>query len=165
MAKRKATTRTTTKPRKPAQATNTVIVQRIVKAKYDAAQTTHDNARHWAAADGLSAAAANSYAVRAVLRKRSRYEVANNGIASGIVSTLVNDVIGTGPRLTIQTGDRVQVSRMERTLSRWADEINLSDKLRTMRRAKAVDGEAFAVMVTNTVVMSPTPRTLQRLRL
>ena len=155
MAKRKATTRTTTKPRKPAQATNTVIVQRIVKAKYDAAQTTHDNARHWAAADGLSAAAANSYAVRAVLRKRSRYEVANNGIASGIVSTLVNDVIGTGPRLTIQTGDRVQVSRMERTLSRWADEINLSDKLRTMRRAKAVDGEAFAVMVTNPVLMSP----------
>jgi len=30
---------------------------------------------------------------------RARYEVANNAYARGIVLTLANDVIGTGPRL------------------------------------------------------------------
>lgn len=61
---------------------------RVIRAKYDAAALTEDNRRHWANADGLSANAANSPAVRRVLRNRARYETANNSYARGIVLTL-----------------------------------------------------------------------------
>ena len=50
---------------------------RTVRGRYDAAVTNNDNRRHWSSADGLSANAANSPAVRRTLRNRSRYEVAN----------------------------------------------------------------------------------------
>ena len=56
----------------------------IVRARYDAAQTTSDNMRHWAAADALSANTANSPIVRKTLRIRSRYEVANNTYAQAM---------------------------------------------------------------------------------
>lgn len=75
-----------------------------LRARYDAAVTTHENRRHWASADGLSADAANSPEVRRTLRNRARYEVANNSYARGIVLTLANDLIGTGPRLQMLEG-------------------------------------------------------------
>lgn len=126
---------------------------RRVRGRYDAAQTTNDNSRHWAAADGLSAATANSHGVRATLRQRSRYEVANNGFAAGMVSTLTNDVVGTGPRLQIQAA-RSLTRPIETAWRRWSDEVNLADKLRTLRRAQCVDGEAFAILGNNTRLMS-----------
>jgi len=67
----------------------------VVRARYDAAQTTAENARHWAMADSLSADGAASADARRKLRERSRYEVANNSYAKGIVLTLANDCIGT----------------------------------------------------------------------
>ncbi|MFN3194290.1 MAG: hypothetical protein ACE361_27530 [Aureliella sp.] len=48
-----------------------------LRAKYDAANTTLDNIKHWSRADSLSAAAANSPDVRRILRNRSRYEIVN----------------------------------------------------------------------------------------
>ena len=57
----------------------------VVQARYDAAQTTPDNQRHWQHADGLSATAAMTPAVRRTLRNRSRYEVANNSYAAACV--------------------------------------------------------------------------------
>ena len=75
-----------------------------MQAKFDAAMTTLDNARHWSMADSLSADAAMSPDVRQTLRNRSRYEIANNAYAKGMVSSIAGDVIGTGPRLQI-TGD------------------------------------------------------------
>jgi capsid protein len=71
----------------------------VVRAKFDSAQTNADNRRHWANADGLSADAAANPEIRRILRNRARYEVANNSYARGIVLTLANDVIGTGPQL------------------------------------------------------------------
>ena len=71
----------------------------LVRARFDAAQTTPDNRKHWSNADALVADAAASAEVRRTLRNRARYEVANNSYARGIVLTLANDVIGTGPRL------------------------------------------------------------------
>ena len=79
-------------------------LNRMVRAKFDSAQTNADNRRHWANADGLSADAAASPAIRRTLRNRARYEVANNSYARGIVLTLANDVTGTGPRLQMLTG-------------------------------------------------------------
>ena len=51
--------------------TRTVFGLRL-RARYDAAQSTADNRRHWANADGLSADAAASPAIRRTLRNRAR---------------------------------------------------------------------------------------------
>ena len=124
-------------------------VVRVVRARYDAAATTDDNRRHWANADGLSANAANSPEVRRVLRNRARYEVANNSYARGIVLTLANDVVGTGPRLQLLTDDAEANRRIEREFGGWTTAIRLAEKLRTMRSARATDGEAFALLTNN----------------
>jgi len=81
------------------------LANRVVRARFDAAQTNDANRRHWAFADNLSADAAASPEVRRTLRARARYEAANNAYARGIVLTLANDVIGTGPRLQMLTAD------------------------------------------------------------
>ncbi len=122
---------------------------RVVRARYDAAVTNEDNRRHWANADGLSANAANSAEVRRILRNRSRYEVANNSYARGIVLTLAHDVVGTGPRLQMLTADAEANRRIEREFTRWSKAIGLAERLRTMRMARAADGEAFVVLTSN----------------
>jgi len=126
-----------------------------LSGRFDSAQTTADNRRHWSNADGLSADAAASPEVRRTLRNRARYEVANNSYARGIVLTLANDVIGTGPRLQMLTdGDEVNQT-IEREFATWAKAVDLPGKLRTMRQARAQDGEAFAVLFNNDNLDSP----------
>lgn len=121
----------------------------VIRARYDAAATTGDNRRHWANADGLSANAANSPEIRRVLRNRARYEVANNSYARGIVLTLAHDVVGTGPRLQLLTSDSEANHRIEREFQKWAKTIGLAEKLRTLRTARAQDGEGFAILTSN----------------
>ena len=133
-----------------------VPVRRVrVEGRYDAAATTHDNRRHWMHADGLSADAAASADVRRTLRNRARYEVANNSYARGIVLTLANDTIGVGPRLQLLTGDPGVNSEIEHEFELWATEVCLAEKLRTMRMARAQDGEAFAVLANNPALAHP----------
>jgi lambda family phage portal protein len=122
---------------------------RMLRARYDAAVSNDDNRRHWANADGLSANAANSAEVRRVLRNRSRYEVANNSYARGIVLTLANDVIGTGPRLQMLTEDVEANRSIEKEFANWAKAVGLAEKLRTMRMARATDGESFCILTSN----------------
>ena len=122
---------------------------RVVRARYDAAVTTDDNRRHWANADGLSPNASNSAEVRRILRNRARYETANNSYARGIVLTLAHDVVGTGPRLQMLTGDSEANRRIEQAFMHWARSVHLAEKLRTMRMARATDGESFAVLTNN----------------
>ena len=124
-------------------------VARIVRARYDAAVTTDDNRRHWANADGLSPNASNSAAVRRILRNRARYETANNSYARGIVLTLAHDVVGTGPRLQMLTGNSEANRRIEQAFMLWARSVHLAEKLRTMRMARATDGESFAILTNN----------------
>jgi len=121
----------------------------LVQAKFDAAQSTPENRNHWANADGLSADAAASPEVRRLLRNRARYEVANNSYAKGIVLTLANDVIGTGPRLQMLTEIPEVNQRIEREFGRWAKTVGLAEKLRTLRTARATDGEAFLILGSN----------------
>lgn len=127
----------------------------VIRARYDAAQTNHDNRRHWALADGLSADAATSPAVRRTLRNRARYEVANNSYARGIVLTLANDCVGTGPRLQLMgiSGDDARF--IERSFIEWARTVDLAEKLRCMRVAMAEDGEAFALLTSNAALSTP----------
>jgi len=150
-------------------ATRTLVVRAkpacrsAVEGRFDSAQTNADNRRHWANADGLSADAAASPAVRQTLRNRARYEVANNSYARGIVLTLANDVTGTGPRLQMLTGstgltegDSAKTNQtIEREFMAWAKAVDLPGKLRTMRMARAQDGEAFAMLFSNDNLNSP----------
>ena len=126
-----------------------------VRGRYDAALTTDENRRHWANADLLSADAANNPRVRSILRSRARYEVANNSYAKGIVSTLANDCIGTGPRLQMLTDEADANRVVEQEFMRWADSVSLAEKLRTMRMARSESGEVFAMLVANPRVDSP----------
>jgi len=116
------------------------------RARYDAAATTPDNAQHWAQADALSPSAALTPSVRRTLRNRSRYEVANNSYANGIVSTIANYTIGTGPVLQVRTTNEELNLCFERAWSEWCAAVDLPEILRTMRRCVVVDGEAFAIL-------------------
>jgi len=127
----------------------------LIRARFDAAETTTDNRRHWANVDYLSPDAAASPEVRKKLRARARYEVANNCYAKGIVLTLANDVIGTGPRLQMLTDDPEVNRIVETEFARWSRKIGLAEKLRTMRIARAQDGEAFALLFSNGNLDSP----------
>ena len=129
--------------------------RRAVVAKFDSAQTTADNRKHWANADGLSPNAAINPEVRRVLRNRARYEVANNSYAKGIVLTLANDTVGTGPRLQMLTDDAAANRRVEELFEAWAAAIDLPGKLRTMRMARAESGEAFGLLVSSPGIDSP----------
>jgi lambda family phage portal protein len=126
-----------------------------LKARYDAATTTPDNKNHWANADALSPDAAASKSVRATLRKRARYEVANNTYARGMTLTLANDTIGTGPRLQLLTKRQNTNREIEREFFAWTQEVSLAEKLRTMRIARCQDGEGFGVLTSNLALRHP----------
>ena len=126
-----------------------------ITARYDAAQTTPENRRHWSAADLLGPMAANTGEVRRILRARSRYETANNSYARGIVETLAQYTVGTGPRLQMRLTDPKANAKIEAAFAEWADAIGLADKLRIAAKAKIQDGEAFAILTTNPAVPNP----------
>lgn len=129
---------------------------RTVDASYDVAQTTDNNSRHWANADDLGPRVANSQEVRKTTRKRARYEaLENNCYAKGIVLTLANDTIGTGPRLQLRTPDADINGKVEEQFAEWCEAVGLAEKLRSMRTAKAVDGEAFAHFISNESLSTP----------
>lgn len=123
-----------------------------VRAKYDAAQTTSENAEHWAMADGLDAASANSLAVRKLVRERARYETDNNSYLGGAVDSLARDVVGRGPRVLFD-GELMQrimpdgltmAEHAEREWEEWCAEVRYGEKLETGVRAWITDGETFA---------------------
>jgi lambda family phage portal protein len=135
-------------------------LRRSLKGSYDAAQTTADNRRHWANADMLSAADANTCAVRATLRKRARYEWQNNSYCKGIISTIANDIIGTGPRLQVMLESNEANSEIERFFGEWARESGLAEKLRTARQEYEVAGETFVQLVSNPALRTETKLSL-----
>lgn len=126
-------------------------------ARFDSALTTDDNRNHWAMADGLAADAAANPGIRYTLRNRARYEIANNCYAMGVGETIANDFCGTGPRLHIDD-DRLsdeERAEVEEKFAAWAQAINLTGKLRTMRKARRSDGETFACKITNPKLAHP----------
>lgn len=126
-----------------------VLDRRQIQARFDAAQTTDENSRHWSMVDGLSARSANSPIVRKRLRDRVRYEVSNNPMAEGMISSFANDVIATGPRLQLNTGNDDFDDFVREAWCRWAKATRFTSKLRINVRSKIQDGEAFNQLVTN----------------
>ena len=119
----------------------------VARARYEAAQAG-DDYKHWQVADAFSADAQLSPTVRRTMRNRARYERNNNSYLAGISATLASDLIGTGPRLQLDVQDEA-ARIVERAFYDWGTAIDLPAKLRTMREALVVDGEAFALMTTN----------------
>jgi len=117
-------------------------------ARYDGAATTRSNAKHWSYADYKSADLDSNFETRKTFRMRARYEVQNNSYAKGIAYTIASDTIGTGPHIQIE-GDDYTTRQIENDWSKWSKAIGLSDKLRTARFSKLVDGEAFLLLTTN----------------
>jgi len=116
-----------------------------VRAKFDLAQTTPENRRHWTNADGLAARAAMSPAVRRVVRIRSRYEAENNSWYAGILRTAVNHIVGSGPRLQVLTQDAAANQRLELAWRRWVARVDFGEMLRTAVEAYWRDGEVFVM--------------------
>ena len=126
-----------------------------MRARYDAAQTTDDNRRHWKWADGLSADQSNSYWIRRILADRARYEFENNSYLNGQVKTLANDLIGPTPWL--QVSQPSETARAIETEFRvWSRAVKLGKKLRTAKQDKTVVGEAFLVMFSNPMLRART---------
>lgn len=139
---------------------------RRINARYDAAQTTDDDRRHWANADGLSSVAANSSCVRKRLRERSRYEIANNSYARGILNTLSAYTVGSGPTLQLtyrgpETEDVAEIRRasqvVEHLWATWFYERKMGQKLSTAQLALDGDGEAFGVLTSSRKASMHTP--------
>lgn len=128
---------------------------RRIHARFDSAETTDNNRRHWARADSLSPDAATNASIRHILRNRCRYEVTNNSYARGIVLTIANDTVGTGPRLQLLTPDDGFNRTVENDFHLWCVAVELAQKLRTMRMARTQDGESFAILATNPRVDHP----------
>jgi lambda family phage portal protein len=124
-------------------------VKNSIRARYDSAQTTDENQRLWAQTDLFSAKAANSYSVRSMLRRRSRYTVGNNSYAQGICRTKANDLIGTGPTLQGTTKNSPNNLAVETAFGDWCRAVDWVGKLRTQALAKIVDGEGFLVLKNN----------------
>ena len=119
-----------------------------LRAKFDAAERG-DDYKHWANADAFAADAAASPWIRRTMRNRARYERANNSYLAGISATLASDLIATGPRLQLFTGDADADRAVETLFYDWGWEVDLPGKLRVMRESLVVDGEAFGLMITN----------------
>jgi lambda family phage portal protein len=134
---------------RPAPPKAKIADRRRLGATYDAASDGADNRRHWQQTDSLSAKSANSLEVRKTLRERARYEDQNNGYCKGMVLTLANDLVGTGPTLQVSTGDKEADKQVEAAWKEWADAVGLGEKLHTMAQSKPRCGEVFALLTTD----------------
>lgn len=124
-----------------------------VRAKFDAASDSVEFSNYWINADSYDADSAHSRAVRSRLVKRSRYEVANNGYADGIIQTHANFLVGIGPKLRVIGSQHAKA--VEKAWSKWAKRVQLRRKLWCMAHAKTQDGESFALLVSNPRLADP----------
>jgi capsid protein len=129
---------------RPAQA----VQQPRVQARFDNALANDENARYWSMVDYLSAKAANTFQVRRTLRVRSRYEASNNPYLYGISTSNADDLVSTGPTLKCLLKNESNNREIESLWRDWADEVQLVEKLRTLKLAKTVDGEGFLILKT-----------------
>jgi len=118
----------------------------VIKAKYDAAQTSTGNENHWANTDNFDPHTVANLTVRRYLRSRSRYEIIeNNPYLKGVALTLANDFVGGGPKLKV-TDKRLSPERqkvIEDRWNKWTKVTKMRQKLWRMRMAKITDGETF----------------------
>jgi lambda family phage portal protein len=128
---------------------------REIKAKYEAALDTDDNAKHWNNADDLGPNPSASHDVRAKLRKRARHEYDNSSYCKGMVLTYANEIVGTGPRLQLQTSNEKANQQIERLFANWSEAVGLPDLLQLAFKERLVTGEMFILKTTNPLLEDP----------
>lgn len=120
--------------------------RQAIRGKYDAAQTFTGNENHWANTDNLDPHQAASPIVRRTLRSRSRYEILeNNPFLKGVILTIANDFVGSGPKLQI-TDKRLSKERrqaIETRWNQWTKLVKFRQKVWASRVSKIVAGEGF----------------------
>ncbi len=133
-----------------------------IEASYDAAMYSGVMEGAWVNADALSADQANSASVRQTLRSRSRYECLEaNSFLRGAITTVVDCLIGRGPRLQMQFRQEqmppgVNAAELNRKIealfSRWSKASRYGEYLRTLVRARIVDGEGYGLRTTSRTI-------------
>jgi len=131
------------------------VIHLPIRGRFDIAQTSDGNRRHWAAADGLDADSAHNVSVRRMAVQRSRMELANNGFGTGILRTHRNYVVGRGPKLRLQTGSPGFNAMIEARWKDWSKKVKLAIKLRTAQQARTRDGESFCILRDNPNSLDP----------
>lgn len=121
----------------------------LILARFDAASRSPEAFKAFRGADRLSADCALDPETRRLTSTRVRQETENNAYAKGMLKTLAEDTIGTGPRLNLSGGDDKAMQRRERRWRKWAKRVKLVKVLKVARMAKARDGECFLVMGNN----------------
>jgi lambda family phage portal protein len=111
--------------------------------------TASEMRAYWGDAHGMSADGWITPDMRKTWRNIARYETNCNSYARGLILTLADVGIGTGARLQLLTEDEKYNSQVEQEFAAWSEAINLGDKLKTLRKAKCIDGESFAIIVNN----------------
>ena len=89
------------------------------------------------------------------LRVLSRYEFRHNAYARGIAQSLANDSVSYGPRLRFAADNDDIAAAIERDFAAWSEAVHLAVKLRALRVARCVDGEAFVFLARNPALTSP----------
>jgi hypothetical protein len=123
-------------------------VRGMIRAAYDNARTHAENIRNWSGTDYLSARAANDWQVRRTLRTRSRHEVSNNPFLFGVVNDNADDLIDVGPTLQVTTTNKNYNRTVEGGWSDWFQAVDGTEKIRTAKLAKTIDGEGILVLKT-----------------
>lgn len=141
--------------RKRNQAPQQQIIIRPIIAKYDAAQTTPENAAHWSMATVWSADVEANPQTRSILRSRARYESANNPWVNGMIATQAYDIMGTGPRLQMNTDSAEWNELATNEFTAWSKTIGLAELLHTARMTEARDGEIFLMLSYNPRLCGP----------
>src|SRR5690554_2684392 len=90
---------------------------------YDIAQPSRFLDAHFADADGRDADALIEISLETA-RNKCRYEVRNNSYAKGIIDTLANDIVGTGPRLQLKTADEAFNRVAEARWQAWIEQCD-----------------------------------------
>ena len=139
-----------------------LAMRSTIRASYDSIARTPENVRHWQWADRLAADTSMHPEARIMLRSQSRYELhENNSYGYGMVNSVVTDTIGTGPRLSISQFTHSTNQEIEKAFKRWMIATGLCDKLKVIRTAKCVDGEAVIRFINNVNVEDPVMLDLQ----
>lgn len=121
-----------------------------VQARLDVATTSDEDAPHWRRLAPLLSAVADLPEVdRRAAWSKVRHEAQNNPHLRGQLKTLVNTIVGKGPRLQMQTGDEARDRAIEKAFATWCRKAKWAKKLRQMLRGYFVDGEGLTVAVTN----------------
>jgi len=127
----------------------------ILSASVDAGLNIPELSGHFRHADTLGPNTSLTKDVRQRIRSKARMERSQNSYLTGILQTLSNFVIGTGPKLQMQitgedgTPDRELNTDIEQEFGRWAKHVGLAEKLRTAVATRKLDGEAFLSIVKN----------------